>query len=237
MKNIISKYSTLFLTIGVSVSIIGIIVSVISVIGIKSELIIGMFASVLAAFTTFIFTYLVGYKHKKEVSMIEKSIAILQDEIKFQLKEKKGVEDKPKIFLSYSHKDQDTAKKIVNMLRKANLNVWFDENEIQVGDSFTDKIDQAIDKSNYILPIISNNSVKSKQLNREIGIAIKEKKKILPILIENVNPPEQISSIKYANFGIDYNQGLNDLLKALSADIKAYKKCRMANEQFHASKM
>ena len=218
MKDIKEKYSSILAIIGALASIIGIMLAVFSIKGIKSELIIGIFGSVVASLIVYLFTYLKGYK--KEIDITKQSIEALRNEIKFKLDEKDRVINKPKIFLSYSHNDRDKARQIANELRKANLDIWFDEYEIKVGESLIEKIRQAMGKSNYVVMIISKDSVKSKWLNKELDIAIKANKKILPILIDNVNLPEQVSSIKYADFNKDYNKGLTDLLESLNIDIK-----------------
>jgi hypothetical protein len=39
--------------------------------------------------------------------------------------------------------------------------------------------------------------------------------KILPLIIENVELPPLLEDIKYANFSMDYDIGLNELLDAI----------------------
>ena len=53
-----------------------------------------------------------------------------------------------KIFISYSVKDKDKARKIATELKNANLDVWYDEWSLQVGDSLVNKIEKGIADSN-----------------------------------------------------------------------------------------
>ena len=51
-----------------------------------------------------------------------------------------------KIFLSHSSKDKEFVRKLADDLKTYGLSVWFDEWEIKVGDSITNKISQGIDE-------------------------------------------------------------------------------------------
>ncbi len=44
------------------------------------------------------------------------------------------------IFISHSSKDKPNVRRLVNDLQRRGISVWFDENEIKVGERFVDKI-------------------------------------------------------------------------------------------------
>ena len=75
------------------------------------------------------------------------------------------------VFLSYSAKDTGVARSLANELSRRGLQVWFDEREILVGDSILDRINEAIRSVDYLLVLLSDNSLKSSWVNQEIRMA------------------------------------------------------------------
>lgn len=69
--------------------------------------------------------------------------------------------DKINVFISYNHKDKETAYKINNALKLAGLNVIIDSEMTSAGENITNFIEQSILKSDITLSIISNNSLLS----------------------------------------------------------------------------
>ena len=48
------------------------------------------------------------------------------------------------VFFSYSHRDKTFVKRIVSDLKRFNVSVWFDEGEIKLGESLTQKIGRGL---------------------------------------------------------------------------------------------
>ena len=125
-----------------------------------------------------------------------------------------------KIFLSHSSKDKDFVRKLANDLKSRQVPIWFDEWELQVGDSLNSRISDGIKESGWLAIVISNNSIKSKWVEKELNAALSEeleKKQVfvLPILIEDCEIPLFLKDKLFADFRKDYNSGLNSLLKRL----------------------
>lgn len=59
------------------------------------------------------------------------------------------------IFISYAHEDQKIAIDIADKLSKLGLNVWIDELKLKIGDSISEEIGKAIEKSKYGVIILS----------------------------------------------------------------------------------
>ena len=94
-----------------------------------------------------------------------------------------------KVFISHSHKDETLAKKIAQVLTKAGLDVW-DDRIILPGDNWGDKISQALNESNAMVVLLTQESLKSRSVRHDIEFALGEKrysKRLLPVIVGSVN--------------------------------------------------
>jgi len=66
---------------------------------------------------------------------------------------------KPKIFLSYAREDMGMAKKLYHDLKRYGLDVWLDMKSLLPGDKWKDKIQNAIENSNYFIALLSRRSI------------------------------------------------------------------------------
>ncbi|NEO33827.1 MAG: TIR domain-containing protein [Symploca sp. SIO3C6] len=86
-------------------------------------------------------------------------------------------------FISYGRTDSKAfATKLHRCLLEAGLKIWFDQNDIPLGVDFQNQIDDGIEKSHNFLFIIAPHSVNSPYCLKEIELAIKLKKRIIPLL-------------------------------------------------------
>jgi WD40 repeat protein len=90
-------------------------------------------------------------------------------------------------FISYSRKDLDIAEKIINALAKDDLEPWIDWKSIPKGEKFEEEIYLGIEESEIFLFLLSPDSAQSGWCNKEIGHAVKNGKRILPIVIRDTN--------------------------------------------------
>lgn len=89
------------------------------------------------------------------------------------------------VFLSYSYEDRDWVRDLSKALSQRNLRVWSGLENIQVGDSWSDEIDNALRKSKSFVIVISPKSVSSSFMAAELGSALALKKFIIPIVSED----------------------------------------------------
>ena len=129
----------------------------------------------------------------------------------------KDATDAAKIFISYSHKDKEFVKKLYEELHALPFDILWDQKELQVGDDIKKKTDELIESSDYLLFVSSKNSAGSEWATIEIDKALKLKKKVLPVVIDESEPPEIISKILYANFSTSFDEGMDKLVSALKA--------------------
>ena len=89
------------------------------------------------------------------------------------------------IFISYSRRDYPVAETITKVLAENEYSYFIDREGIFSGDSFASRIVDAIKSSTLLLFISSVNSNESPWISKEIATAIKLKKNVLPIRIDN----------------------------------------------------
>lgn len=92
-----------------------------------------------------------------------------------------------KIFVSYSRKDLDKVKRIVELINDTlHLRCWLDLEGIDcTGPAFREVIIDAIDRSDLVLFMFSENSLQSEFTKKEVLYAKGVGKKIIPINIDN----------------------------------------------------
>ena len=135
-------------------------------------------------------------------------ISLPSDSLKRVIMEPKKKTRSPSIFLSHSSIDKPFVIDLARRLEKFGVKVWIDEAEIEIGDSLIEKIGNAVVENDYVVAIISHNSINSKWVKKELEIAmtkeIEHKRVIvLPLLIEKIEdkdmPPFLIDKL-YADF-------------------------------------
>ncbi len=86
-------------------------------------------------------------------------------------------------FISYGRVDsKEFAIRLQTNLNKHGFQVWFDFNDIPLAVDFQNQIDDGIEKAHNFLFIISPHSVNSRYCRKEIELAIKFNKRIIPLL-------------------------------------------------------
>lgn len=129
------------------------------------------------------------------------------------------------IFISYSHGDKEFVERLVLDLENEGIRVWLDEKEIKVGDSISRKVEEGISNCDFFCLVISSNSAQSNWVEREYRTALNAQLDsgtaltILPLLIEEVQLPELLRDIKYADFLRGYDNGLEQLLETVKPDL------------------
>jgi len=120
------------------------------------------------------------------------------------------------VFISYSRKDVDFARKLAGDLEKAGYDVWWDISDLRGGDDWVRVIPAAIAASQYVLVVLSPNSAESEWVEKEYTQALSLRKKIIPLLLTATSVPFALNTINYVNFAFgDYLDNLKNLLSAL----------------------
>jgi hypothetical protein len=89
------------------------------------------------------------------------------------------------IFISHASEDKDFVKKLVSSLKLEGVTVWFDEQQLKIGDSLREAIDRGLAHSQYGVVILSNHFFSKRWPQRELDGLIarddSERNVILPV--------------------------------------------------------
>jgi len=124
------------------------------------------------------------------------------------------------IFLSYSRRDEELARRIAQGLKNHSIKVWFDEWEIKVGHSISQMIERGLGEANFVGVLLTSYSVQSGWVDKEWRAKIGEEAEkrtviILPIMAEKCRIPLLLRDKKYADFVKGYDSGFKELLDAI----------------------
>ena len=99
--------------------------------------------------------------------------------------------DKPYVFLSYSHKDEELALSVIEYLQEKNFNVWYDEG-IHSGTQWKDVILEKIANPNCWMMVFlaTQNSLASEWCANELRFAKEEGKKFINVVIGSPQFPD-----------------------------------------------
>ncbi|MBE6088431.1 MAG: toll/interleukin-1 receptor domain-containing protein [Clostridium beijerinckii] len=124
------------------------------------------------------------------------------------------------VFISHNYKDKPLARKISNEFTKYGIKPWIDESEIKLGESLIEKIRDGLDNMDYLVALISQNSVQSEWVKKELDIAMNseiEGKRVItiPILAGKCDLPGFLKGKLYADMSTNrkYNENIHILLR------------------------
>ncbi|ODS36219.1 hypothetical protein BEH94_05180 [Candidatus Altiarchaeales archaeon WOR_SM1_SCG] len=124
-----------------------------------------------------------------------------------------------KSFLSYSSADSVLADKIFRWLQNQAISVWFDKVKLRSGDSLLQKIATGISDSDFLIVLITENSVNSHWVMYELETALSREMsgkgpKVIPLRVRNTEIPTIIANKIYIT--IDENlSGIDEIIPAI----------------------
>jgi TIR domain/Bacterial Ig-like domain (group 2) len=118
------------------------------------------------------------------------------------------------IFLSYAKQDRDVARKLSRLLVKAGWTVWWDR-RIPAGRTWRRMLEAALRDMRCMVVLWSSHSIESDWVKEEAEEG-RVRRKLLPVLIETVNPPVGFRSIQAADLtdwdGVGESLGARQLI-------------------------
>ena len=90
------------------------------------------------------------------------------------------------VFISYSRKDIAFARLLHASLANSQIDTWIDWERIPIGEKWWDEITHAIENANVFMFIISKNSIGSTVCKDEIKLALKNNKRVIPIVVDAI---------------------------------------------------
>ncbi|NEP09679.1 MAG: TIR domain-containing protein [Symploca sp. SIO2C1] len=128
------------------------------------------------------------------------------------------------VFISYSRKDSDFARKLNDELQLQGKTTWFDQESIASGADFAEEIKEGINACNNILFILSPRSVNSPYCQGEVEYAASWNKRFVTVLHQEVNLadlPPQLAKVQWIDFNQnerDFNANFKQLVRTLDTD-------------------
>ena len=107
-----------------------------------------------------------------------------------------------KIFVSYSRRDAgDFADQIQRHLSSFKYDIFTDVNNIEVGDIWSNTIEENISGCDVFVVIVTDGALQSPYVENEVSQAQRDKKKIIPCFLRGINP-------KRIKWGLEKIQGV-----------------------------
>lgn len=95
-------------------------------------------------------------------------------------------EKEKEVFISYSTKDTDIAYTLLEVFESYGLDCWIAPRNIPKGAQWAEEIDKAIQNARVFVVIVSSHSVESKQVPKEIALAVSACESIFPFRIDDI---------------------------------------------------
>jgi hypothetical protein len=96
----------------------------------------------------------------------------------------------PKLFISYSRKDIAFSEKLIKALQEIQLDSWIDWKDIAPTADWWEQIRAGIASSDGFLFLLSPDSIDSEVCKREIDYAVQNGKRLIPLVIRDVDPSQ-----------------------------------------------
>ncbi len=110
----------------------------------------------------------------------------------------------PDLFISYSRRDKDFVRRLVMALTDREYDVWVDFEDIPFATDWWAEICAGIEAANAVVFVVSPDSLASEYCGLEVNHALKNKKRLIPLLYrppgEQTTVPPHISHIQWIDF-------------------------------------
>ena len=124
------------------------------------------------------------------------------------------------IFISYSRKDSEFVDRLMPALEQFGFPTWTDVHGITGGDVWKAAISRAVRECDAFLIILSPQSADSENVAKELAVATKHARRILPVLYQACKIPDKmdydLAELQWADFDQHpFNEAFEELLRAL----------------------
>jgi hypothetical protein len=125
-----------------------------------------------------------------------------------------------RLFISYASEDTQAARRLVRLITDLNLDVWFAERKIRVGDSIVQKINGALGDVTHFLLLLSRNSVNKPWVLKEFSSALMRQLgdksiAVLPLRLDDSPIRPILADIRYADARLGLEKAVRELKDSL----------------------
>jgi hypothetical protein len=104
------------------------------------------------------------------------------------------------VFLSYSSASRPWVRKFSDALTASGITTWFDAHDILPGERWRDQIEKALRQSRVLIMVLTPESVQRPWTFFELGAALADGKRIVPVLSEDVDPADIPALVRQFQF-------------------------------------
>jgi WD40 repeat protein len=127
------------------------------------------------------------------------------------------------LFISYSRKDIDFARKLTEAVKGQQLDFWIDWEGIPPTVDWWEEIETGIEEADVFVFLISPDSSSSDVCRREIEHAVKNGKRLIPLVIRDIKAetaPRQLSALNwiFLRASDDFETSFGTLMSAIRTD-------------------
>src|SRR5437016_6986118 len=128
------------------------------------------------------------------------------------------------VFISHNKADKNEAREIALFFAAEGINVWFDEWEISVGDSFVQEINYGLLNCTHFAILWSENAARSNWVRRELHSTLAHaidtgKPRIIPIKLDDAPLPSLLADILYLRYTEPIDEERQKIIKSVTGHL------------------
>lgn len=124
--------------------------------------------------------------------------------------------DTARVFISYAHCDFEQVEMIARLLQKNGIPLWYDKDQIKIGDSLFSKINEGIQNSLIVLVILSKEAINSgwtEEVKAMFHRYVNNKKiKIIPVIVDDVEIPPLLANKRVLDLRTNAGEKITELI-------------------------
>ncbi|HSK66371.1 MAG TPA: TIR domain-containing protein, partial [Anaerolineales bacterium] len=129
-----------------------------------------------------------------------------------------------KLFVSYSRRDSAAARRLIEAFKSMGQEVWVDWEAIPPAVDWLEQIFRGIEEADAFIFMISPDSIASEVCKVEVGRAVLNNKRIIPIVLRDVNPKDTLDDVRKLNWTFiretdNFDEGLAKVQTAIELDL------------------
>ncbi len=142
------------------------------------------------------------------------------------------------VFISHNKQDKSFAREIGLFLVAENISVWFDEWEIGIGDSITEKVNKGLEACTHLIILWSKSASESEWVRKEVFSTIatallNKTPKIIPVRLDDTPLPTLLSDLKYHRYRKESKIDQKEIVSAVSGNQPSQKYIKAVVKKFH----
>jgi TIR domain len=127
----------------------------------------------------------------------------------------------PRIFITYSSKDQKVARTICTALENRGLACWISSRNVKPGQNYQEQIVKAIRGARVMVLVFTANANNSNEIKKELALASQNNLVVIPVRIEDVAPNEafayEFATRQWIDLFEDWEKSMAELVELIAA--------------------